>query len=175
MSETAQRPPEVGAVGISLVVIGAVGALSVVRALLLHVVAPFVTNRVVEARLGAMVCLHLLLAIVPGLAGALLLAGHSSARAWIVCGALLVLSGIVMNPAHLVEIWRELQVASGLFSAWRPISSLASIVAWTLAFLLVSGRGRTWLSETTRWQWAVAAGTIAVVYGSQLALVALGE
>ena len=69
--------------------------------------------------------------------------------------------------------WRELQVSSGLFSAGGPFFSFASIVVWTLALLLVTGRGRAWLAETTRWQWAVAAGTIGVIHGSLLLFGAL--
>ena len=164
------RPPEVVAIGVSLVVLGAVGALSGAYNLLMYGVAPFVTNHVTEPYFVAILCLHLLLAIVPGLAGALLLARRPSARAWIVSAALLTLAGIVMNPGHYVEAWRELQAAPVVFSAWRPAFSFASIVIWTLALLLVTVRGQTWLPETTRRQWAFAAGTIAVIYGSLLAL-----
>ena len=171
MDESAGKPPEVVTIGFSLVLLGAVGALSATYdlLLLLYAVAPFVTGHVVEASFTGMLCLHFLLALVPGLAGALLLARHPSARAWIVCAALLALSGIVMNPGRYVEIWRELQLASGL-GTWRPAFSLASGVVWTLALLLVTVHRQTWLPETTRRQWVFAAGTIGVIYGSLLAL-----
>ena len=170
MDESTRPSAAVIVLGIVLLALGGIGFFWTLWQLLLHGVLPLLAQHEAHVhgeivRHAAIMYLRTLLEIVPGLAGVLLLARHSSARAWIVSFSVLTfLQVLVVGGAWIAETWRRLMHASSGADAWLPALSLLTILIAVLAPLVLRIYGERWLGPTSAGQWAFATVPVAVLF-----------